>query len=182
MKWPTEAVQTTVHSPLGRLRLCATPRGLAGLWFHDQRHLPEAACFERWATQDHHPVLLEAQRQLKSFFAGEVQSLNHPMGVPLDLSAGTAFQREVWATLLAIPAGDTTTYGEVALRIGRPAAVRAVGAAVGRNPISLIVPCHRVLAGNGALTGYAGGLSRKTALLQHEGAKGAVAFGQSAHP
>jgi methylated-DNA-[protein]-cysteine S-methyltransferase len=93
-----------------------------------------------------------------------------PRDLPLDLSAGTPFQRAVWRALLALPPGRTCTYGAIALQAGRPAAVRAAGAAVGRNPVSVLVPCHRVLGHGGALTGYAGGLDRKRALLAHEGA------------
>ena len=91
--------------------------------------------------------------------------------MPLDLSCGTAFQQSVWQALLAIPQGEVVSYGEVSRRIGKPAAVRAVGGAVGRNPVSIIVPCHRVMGTNGALTGYGGGLTRKSALLRLEGAR-----------
>ncbi|HAL40009.1 MAG TPA: cysteine methyltransferase, partial [Polaromonas sp.] len=100
------------------------------------------------------------------YFAGQ----RNRFEVPLDLACGTAFQQSVWQALLAIPYGRTASYGEVSRRIGKPTAVRAVGAAVGRNPVSIIVPCHRVMGANGSLTGYAGGLDRKTALLKLEGA------------
>lgn len=166
MKWSATAVQSSLDSPLGRIRLCATPQGLAGLWFHDQRHLPPEAVFQQWQVSERHPWLLETQSQLQAYFAGKRSRLD----VPLDLSCGTAFQSEVWRCLLTIPAGETQTYGSIAQAIGRPAAVRAVGAAVGRNPLSIIVPCHRVLGAQGALTGYAGGLDRKVALLRLEGA------------
>lgn len=166
MKWPLQATQTTWESPLGRMHLCATPQGLAGLWFHDQRHRPDAAWFQRWAFESQQPVLLETQRQLGAFFAGDLERFD----LPLDLAAGTPFQREVWEALNGIPIGHTNSYGEIAHRIGRPAAVRAVGAAIGRNPLSIIVPCHRVMGANGSLTGYAGGLDRKRALLEKESA------------
>ncbi|AOW12390.1 cysteine methyltransferase [Hydrogenophaga crassostreae] len=166
MKWPTHAVQSTWDSPLGPINLCATPQGLAGLWFHDQRHRPDGKWFQHWAIDNQQPVLLETQRQLRAFFDGALKRFD----LPLDLMAGTLFQRDVWAALQGIPGGDTRSYGEVAHQVGRAAAVRAVGAAVGRNPISIVVPCHRVVGANGALTGYAGGLDRKTALLQLEGA------------
>jgi methylated-DNA-[protein]-cysteine S-methyltransferase len=91
--------------------------------------------------------------------------------LPLDLSAGSPFQQAVWQALLAIPRGNTTSYGVLSSRIGRPTALRAVGGAIGRNPLSIVVPCHRVIGSNGSLTGYAGGLDRKIALLQLEGAR-----------
>lgn len=168
MKWNTQSVQTTVDSPLGKLRLCASPSGLAGIWFHDQRHLPEDAHFAQWPNlaAEQHPTLDAATEWLNAYFAGVIK----PWNQPLDMAAGTSFQQSVWTTLMAIPAGSTLSYGQVALAIGRPAAVRAVGAAVGRNPLSILVPCHRVMGANGALTGYAGGLERKKALLKLEGA------------
>lgn len=166
MNWSHQAVQSTMASPWGLIRLCATPQGLAGLWFHDQKHLPPAAVFQQWPTDVGHPVLLEAKRQLQAYFAGKLNVFD----LPLDLPSGTPFQSQVWQFLLTIPTGSTCTYGHIAQSLGRAAAVRAVGAAVGRNPISIIAPCHRVLGANGALTGYAGGLDRKTALLQLEGA------------
>jgi methylated-DNA-[protein]-cysteine S-methyltransferase len=146
--------------------MCATSAGLAGLWFHDQRHRPDGIWFQHWASDPHHPVLLETQHQLQRFFDRQ----SNRFDVPLDLTAGTPFQREVWAELHGIPPGITHSYLEVARQIGRPSAVRAVGAAIGRNPVSIIVPCHRVLGANGALTGYAGGLERKTGLLRLESA------------
>ena len=111
-------------------------------------------------------MLRQAAAQLADYFAGRRDSFD----LPLDLSHGTAFQQSVWQALRAIPAGQTTSYGALSAGVGKPAAVRAVGAAVGRNPISVIVPCHRVLGADGSLTGYAGGLERKTALLELEGA------------
>jgi methylated-DNA-[protein]-cysteine S-methyltransferase len=111
-------------------------------------------------------VLAQAVGQLRAYFAGERTTFD----LPLDLQAGTPFQQSVWQALLAIPRGGTTSYAELGRRLGRPQAARAVGAAVGRNPLSVVVPCHRVLGTGGSLTGYAGGLERKTALLALEGA------------
>ena len=164
MKFNNLPLYTThIDSHLGGVRLVATNDGLAGLWFDAQRHFPDMA---GWQTNDAHPVLLQAAAQLRDYFDGKRQHFD----LPLDLSHGTAFQQSVWQALLAIPAGATTSYGQLSAGIGKPAAVRAVGAAVGRNPISVIVPCHRVLGSDGSLTGYAGGLERKTALLELEGA------------
>jgi methylated-DNA-[protein]-cysteine S-methyltransferase len=162
MQFDKFIAQTTFDSPLGRMIVAATSRGLAGVWFEGQRHLPEYA---GWPDEPQHPVLRRALAQLEEYFAGTRTTFD----LPLDLQGGTAFQQSVWQALLAIPAGGTTSYGVLSQRIGQPAAVRAVGAAVGRNPLSIVVPCHRVLSANGALTGYAGGLARKTALLQLEG-------------
>ena len=155
----------TMHfdSPLGGITLAATDQGLAGVWFDQQRHSPDMT---GWQRSDDHPVLREAATQLADYFAGRRQHFD----LPLDLSHGTAFQQSVWRALLAIPSGQTTSYGALSASVGKPAAVRAVGAAVGRNPISVIVPCHRVLGSDGSLTGYAGGLERKSALLELEGA------------
>ncbi|RYZ11032.1 MAG: methylated-DNA--[protein]-cysteine S-methyltransferase [Comamonadaceae bacterium] len=153
----------TVASPLGTITLAATGHGLAGLWFEAQRHAPD---MRGWIDAPEHTLLRQAKRQLDAYFAGATDGFD----LPLDLSHGTAFQQSVWRGLLGIARGRTESYGALAARIGSAAAVRAVGAAVGRNPISLIVPCHRVLGGRGELTGYAGGLQRKVALLTIEGA------------
>lgn len=162
-----QRVQTIVGSPLGDLRLVASTRGLAGLWFvQRQRHEPPAERLAAWQTVASHPVLDAAARQLGEYFHGRRQRFD----LALDLEQGTPFQRAVWRALLAIPAGATTSYGTLATGLGRPQAVRALGAAVGRNPLSIIVPCHRVVGSNGSLTGYAGGLDRKQALLELEGA------------
>lgn len=163
---PTDPrVQTIVSSPLGDLRLVASATGLAGLWFvQGQRHEPPAHLRDAWPMVSTHPVLDAAAAQLEAFFRGRRRSFD----LSLDLVQGTAFQRAVWTALLDIPAGTTTTYGALAARLGKPRAVRAVGAAVGRNPLGIVVPCHRVLGATGNLTGYAGGLDRKQALLQLE--------------
>ena len=159
MKFNSTLAQTRFTSPLGTLIAAATDKGLAGLWFDGQRHLPaELTGAAVWRTDDGHPVLKQTVTQLEEYFAGTRTAFD----LPLDLSHGTAFQQSVWQALLAIAAGDTASYGEISARIGNPTAVRAVGAAVGRNPISIVVPCHRVMGADGSLTGYAGGLDRKT--------------------
>ena len=153
----------TVPSPLGDIILAASDTGLLGLWFHNQRYLPDTS---DWVTAPHHPVLLAAKAQLDEYFAGTRQQFD----LPLDLSRGTSFQQAVWQALLRIPAGGTTSYGALSQGLGKPSAVLAVGGAVGRNPLSIVVPCHRVLGSDGTLTGYAGGLQRKSSLLKLEGA------------
>jgi len=156
-------------TPLGQLTLAASKHGLAGAWFEDQQHRPPALSGggnAPWHSAPAHPVLREAAGQIDAYFSGVLKVFD----LPLDLSAGTDFQRTVWLALLALPRGQTCTYGELSGRIGRPSAVRATGGAIGRNPLSVIVPCHRVIGQGGALTGYAGGLARKCALLQLEGA------------
>lgn len=152
-----------IDSSLGAITLAATDAGLAGAWFDGQRHWPDT---RGWRHDSAHAVLREAATQLSDYFAGRRSHFD----LPLDLSHGTAFQLAVWQALLAIPRGRTLSYGALSTGLGKAAAVRAVGAAVGRNPISVIVPCHRVLGADGSLTGYAGGLERKTALLELEGA------------
>lgn len=153
-----------VDSPLGPLLLAASERGLSGLWFDNQRHLPPWLAGREPGPVAEHPVLATTARQLHAYFAGERDDFD----LPLDLEQGTDFQRSVWQALLTIPVRASLSYGALARQIGRPAAVRAVGAAVGRNPLGIIVPCHRVLGADGSLTGYAGGLWRKTALLRLE--------------
>lgn len=165
MQYPPDTVQARTPTALGDVRLAASARGLVGLWFDGQRHLPAQLDGPgAWPTDDAHPVLRAAAAQVREYLGGTRTRFD----LPLDLSGGTPFQQAVWQALLAIPRGGTTTYGALARQLGRPAAVRAVGAAVGRNPISVAVPCHRVLGSGGALTGYAGGLPRKTALLRLE--------------
>jgi len=164
MKFKSKVIYTShIDTPLGGITMAATDRGLAGVWFDQQRHWPDTA---GWIAKDDHPALVEAAAQLRDYFAGKRDHFD----MKLDLSHGTAFQQSVWQQLLTIPAGATLTYGTLSAKLGNPTAVRAVGAAVGRNPISVIVPCHRVLGADGSLTGYAGGLERKTALLELEGA------------
>lgn len=164
MKFNPATVQCHFASPLGTMVLAASPQGLAGVWFEGQQHLPPTVA--AWPPQPDHPLLMETARQLSCYFAGEQARFD----LPLDLSGGTAFQQAVWRALLAIARGSTSSYGAISQSIGHPGAVRAAGGAIGRNPISIIVPCHRVIGSTGALTGYAGGLARKTALLELEGA------------
>ena len=170
MKFDASIVQTHFKSPFGPMILAATTQGLAGLWFVGQRHLPaqlraESTSASAWPTEPDHPVLKQTMQQLTAYFAGQRTEFD----LPLDLTGGTAFQQWVWQALLTIPLGATASYSQISSRIGKPAAVRAVGAAIGRNPVSIIVPCHRVISVSGSLTGYAGGLHRKTALLALEG-------------
>jgi methylated-DNA-[protein]-cysteine S-methyltransferase len=169
MKFDASIVQTHIASPLGDMVLGATRHGLAGAWFTDQRHRPESLDFKNvahpWPRDDAHPVLKLAARQLGEFFGRNRQAFD----LPLDISGGTEFQQSVWQALLKIAHGQVSSYGDIARQINNPAAVRAVGMAVGRNPLGVIVPCHRVLGRDGSLTGYAGGLHRKTWLLAHEG-------------
>ncbi|UQY45394.1 methylated-DNA--[protein]-cysteine S-methyltransferase [Erwinia sp. PK3-005] len=147
-------------SPVGELTLFASERGLAAvLWPNELRRIRLAP-----VTEDpHYPLLLEAERQLNAYFNGELRQFT----VPLDF-VGTEFQKKVWQALVAIPYGETRSYAEIARAIGHPAAVRAVGAANGRNPVSIIAPCHRVIGSNGKLTGFAGGLEAKAFLLAIE--------------
>ncbi|MDM0111883.1 methylated-DNA--[protein]-cysteine S-methyltransferase [Variovorax sp. J22R133] len=162
MKFKSSSIYTTqVDTSLGGVTLAATDLGLAGVWFDAQRHFPDTT---GWIGAPDHPVLREAASQLQAYFAGERDGFD----MPLDLSHGTQFQQAVWNALLRIPHGNTTSYGQLSALVGNPAAVRAVGAAVGRNPISVVVPCHRVLGADGSLTGYAGGIERKARLLQLE--------------
>ena len=149
------------HSRLGPMVLARNHHGLCGVWFEGQRHFP--ARLEGQETPND-LLLGEAAAQLDAFFAGTRSSFE----LPLDISGGTSFQQSVWRALLTIPCGQTCSYSAVAHQLGKPSAVRAVAAAVGRNPLSIVVPCHRVLGANGSLTGYAGGLERKAALLQME--------------
>jgi methylated-DNA-[protein]-cysteine S-methyltransferase len=156
------AAQARLSTPLGPVTLAATKRGLAGLWFDGQRHHPgplEAPLDpdQRW--------IAAAREQLAAYWQGRMPLR---FAVPLDLQ-GTPFQQRVWAALLQVTPGRTCSYSELAQAAGLPAAVRAVGAAIGRNPVSIIVPCHRIIGRDGSLTGYAGGLQRKQSLLHLEG-------------
>ena len=172
MKFSADIVQTRIDTPLGDMVLAATARGLAGTWFTDQRHRPESLDFKNvphaWPQHDAHPTLRAAARQLAEFFAGQRSVFE----LVYDISGGTLFQQSVWQALLKINHGQITSYGQIAQQINNPAAVRAVGMAVGRNPLGILIPCHRVLGKDGSLTGYAGGLHRKTWLLNHEGVPG----------
>jgi len=149
-------------SPHGTMLLTATPRGLAGVYFKGQKHFPKK---RDWRRDARHPLLRQARRELKEYFAGRRRRFD----VPLD-PLGTPFQRAIWKSIAKVGFGSTMTYGELARRAGHPGSARAAGAATGRNPLGIVVPCHRILGSNGSLTGYAGGLQRKRALLALEGA------------
>jgi methylated-DNA-[protein]-cysteine S-methyltransferase len=156
-------VYTVMPSPVGRLKLVASDSGLAAiLWENDA---PGRVRLDIAGKDDAHPVLVETRRQLGEYFAGKRTRFT----VKLDF-AGTDFQKKVWKALLAIPFGQTRSYGQIARALGKPSAMRAVGAANGRNPISIIAPCHRVIGADGKLTGFAGGLKAKAHLLALEGA------------
>lgn len=161
---PCPLMSTRWHSPVGELLLACDAETLRGVWFVDQPGIPPWA--GRAASGDH-PLLERAIAQLTAYFAGERRGFD----LPLNLRSGTPFQQAVWQALQAIPWGHTATYQSVATAIGRPSAVRAVGGAIGRNPIGIIVPCHRVVGSDGGLTGYTGGLQRKRALLSLEAAR-----------
>jgi methylated-DNA-[protein]-cysteine S-methyltransferase len=156
--------QARADTPLGPVTLVATTDGLAGVWFDGQAHHPGPLDVPLDPGQAH---IAQAMRELGEYFRGQRTRFD----VALD-PLGTDFQHSVWTALARIAHGRTTSYGAIASRLGRTRAGRAVGAAVGRNPLSVIVPCHRVLGHDGALTGYAGGLERKEALLRLEGAAG----------
>ena len=150
-----------MRSPVGLLKLVAGNKGLAAiLWENDD---PKRVQLSPLEENTKHPTLLETERQLTDYFAGRLKRFS----VKLDF-AGTEFQKKVWAALIAIPFGETRSYAQVARQIGHPKAVRAVGAANGRNPISIIAPCHRVIGSYGKLTGFAGGLETKAFLLKIE--------------
>jgi len=151
----------TTKSPVGVLKLVASDKGLAAiLWENDD---PKRVRLGPLEEDKKHPVLLQTEHQLHAYFAGQRKKFS----LQLDFS-GTDFQKQVWQSLLTIPYGETRTYGQMAKQIGRPKSVRAVGAANGRNPISIVAPCHRVIGSDGQLTGFAGGLETKAVLLKLE--------------
>ena len=154
----TNRIFSIYDSPVGPLALSGDRDALTGLRFADRVSAPDDSLHDdaRFA---------EERRQLGEYFAGTRTAFDFPLKLE-----GNAFERRVWEALQAIPYGTTTTYGELAARLGAPEAARAVGAANGRNPIAIVVPCHRVIGARGKLTGYGGGLERKRALLAHEGA------------
>ncbi len=159
----TAVLYTEYESPVGPILLTADEEGaqLTGLYFKNGRFPPTIEV--NWTKASDAPALLETTRQLDAYFSGERCTFNLPLA-----PTGTDFQRKVWAELQNIGYGETVSYGELARRIGDAKAVRAVGLANGRNPISLIVPCHRVIGANGKLVGYGGGMERKEALLNWE--------------
>ena len=154
-----------LDSPIGRLRLVATDEGLSHLLF-DQQVGEDMDSDGDPAEADDHPVLAAATTQLAEYFAGRRQEFD----IPLDLS-GTEFQRAAWSALANVPFGETRSYRQQAEAIGRPKAVRAIGAANGRNPVPIVLPCHRIVGSDGSLTGYGGGLPIKEYLLNHEQAQ-----------
>jgi len=150
-----------IESPVGKLKLVASEKGLVAiLWENDN---PRRVRLNELVADNKHPVLTETERQLDEYFAGKRKTFS----VPLDMR-GTRFEKDVWEVLLAIPFGETRSYGQLAKQLGNPRATRAVGAANGRNPLSIIVPCHRVIGSSGKLTGFAGGLDTKAKLLSLE--------------
>ena len=156
-----EYASKRMNSPVGQIRLVASENGLAAiLWENDD---PGRVRIQNMTENDTHPVLEEAEKQLKEYFDGTRRIFS----MDLDFN-GTDFQKKVWRALLEIPWGQTRTYRQIAAQIGNPKAVRAVGAANGKNPISIIAPCHRVIGASGKLTGYAGGLENKALLLRLE--------------
>lgn len=157
---PAWIAQARVATPWGAMLLARSERGLAGVWLPGQAHHPAPFALPE---EPHHPWFLAAARALQEWPQRDPDALP-----PLD-PQGTPFQLAVWRLLRQIPRGASSSYGELAGALGQPTASRAVGAAVGRNPIGILVPCHRVIGKDGSLTGYAGGLALKTKLLQAEG-------------
>jgi methylated-DNA-[protein]-cysteine S-methyltransferase len=151
---------TTIESSIGPLLLTSDGTSLTGVNMTDQSHGPISG---DWVEDPEAVPLPEAKRQLDAYFTGSLTGFDLPLA-----PAGTAFQQRVWAELAKMPYGATVSYGEIAERIGNPKAMRAVGLANGRNPISIVIPCHRVIGANGKLVGYGGGLPRKQWLLAHE--------------
>jgi len=149
------------ESPHGTMLIAATEKGLAGVYFKGQKHFPKK---REWRRDARHPVLRQARRELKEYFACKRQRFHVALAPD-----GTPFQRSVWKQISKVAFGKTASYGELARRAGHAGSARAAGAATGRNPLSVIVPCHRIIGANGSLTGYAGGLKRKRALLALEG-------------
>lgn len=159
----TDTVHTIVDSPVGPLTLVTRQGGLAGVYMTEQRHLPPQETFGPRVAVTDRPVLARTAEQLADYFAGGLRDFD------VDLStSGTPFQQRVWTALRDIPYGETVSYGELAAVLGQPTASRAVGLANGRNPVSIIVPCHRVVGANGSMTGYGGGIDRKRWLLGFE--------------
>ena len=149
------------ESPYGQMLLVAGGEGVSGVYFDGQKYLPQVA--PEWRRDARHALLRQAKRELAECFGGERERFEVALA-----PEGTAFLRSVWKAISTVGFGETITYGELARRAGCPGNARAAGAATGRNPISIIVPCHRIVGSNGSLTGYAGGLGRKRALLALE--------------
>ncbi len=153
------------QSPRGRMLLVADDRALMGVYFAGQKYHPRID--EKWKRADRHEPLRQAQRELAEYFEGKRTRFTVEVA-----PQGTPFQRAVWKAIAGVRFGQTIAYGELARRAGYPGRARAAGAATGRNPISIIVPCHRIVGSNGSLTGYAGGLAKKRSLLELEGVPG----------
>ena len=151
------------ESPHGRILLVASDEGLSGVYFDGQKHHPQLQT--GWRRDARHALLRQATRELAEYFGGERKRFEIALA-----PEGTSFQCAVWKAISTVDFGTTITYGELACRAGCPGSARAAGAATGRNPIGIIVPCHRIVGSNGSLTGYAGGLEKKRALLALEGA------------
>lgn len=158
----TRTLHLPVDSPVGTLRLTSDGEHLTGVYFAEHRHAPDDLGPEV-STEQAPPVLRRAAEQLAAYFRGERTTFDLPVHAD-----GTAFQQRVWAALREIPYGQTWSYGELAAHLGQPGAARAVGLANGRNPVSIVVPCHRVVGSGGAITGYGGGVERKQVLLDLE--------------
>lgn len=154
-----------LESPIQQLTLTSNGESLTGLRMIERRHAPEIT--GEWKQDDRAAPFAEARRQLMAYFHGELTEFDLPLA-----PGGTPFQQRIWQHLRQIPYGTTLSYGEMARRIGNPNASRAVGAANGRNPISIIIPCHRLIGSDGKLTDYGGGLKRKEWLLMHERPRG----------
>lgn len=157
---------TRVATPIGAFVVAARGDAIKGGWFEGQKYFPQISAEHGWRATET-PVLRAARQQLEAYFQGRLTTFDLPLA-----PEGTEFQQQVWRVLSAVPCGTTTTYAELARALGRPRAFHPVGAAVGRNPISVIIPCHRALGSDGSLTGYAGGLTRKRWLLDHESRAG----------
>jgi methylated-DNA-[protein]-cysteine S-methyltransferase len=153
-----------IASPLGDILAAAENGAIIGLWFEGQKYYPEIP--EGWRENAASPAIARCRKQLDEYFAGKRERFDLPLA-----PHGTAYQQRIWREIAAIPFGKTLSYAELARRAGNGDAARAAGAATGRNPVSIVIPCHRVVGSKGALTGYAGGLDRKTRLLGLEGAR-----------
>jgi methylated-DNA-[protein]-cysteine S-methyltransferase len=149
------------ESPCGEMLIVAEERGLSGVYFEGQKYYP--AIDPQWSRDDHHALIVQTRRELAEYFAGKRERFEVALA-----AEGTAFQRAIWDAIARVGFGDTISYGQLAESAGYPGKARAAGAATGRNPLTIMVPCHRIVGSSGALTGYAGGLERKRALLALE--------------
>ena len=161
MTTSTDTYFDSITTSLGPMVLASDGEALIGAWFDGQRHQPPVG--SSWRRQRDMPILLRAAIELAEYFAGERTQFALPLA-----PGGTAFQRDVWQAIATVPYGATIAYRDLAIAIGRPASIRAAGAATGRNPVSIVIPCHRIVGADGTLTGYAGGLERKRTLLALE--------------